>query len=416
MKIGFFVWEYPPRIVGGLGTYAQNMAPMLVRKGHDVTLFTINSGDLMTREVEQGVEIHRPMIIDMSDAFPLLVATDLRNWGTGLKFFADVFSYNLLSATKFVNELVKKQGYEFDLICCHDWLSAISGCSIKRELGLPFVYHMHSTEWGRTMNTGSTVVRDLEHCGYEHSDRVITVSYPMAEDLARHGWDSKKIDVCWNGIDPEQYSLKNVSEEKISEIRARHGIKDGEVMILFVGRLITIKGIVNLVKAMQPISEAHPEAKLVVLGSGDLEGTVMSLIKRLGIKNNVSVRFEFVPESERIAYYAACDIAALPSLYEPFGIVSLEAMAMEKPIVVGASGVSGFRDQVVPTGKDQTGVHVNGNDACDIAWGLGSLLDDMDEAALMGKRARKLVERHFTWDKVADSTIDVYEDVVACQR
>ena len=389
------------------------MAPMLVAKGHDVTLFTINPGDLMTSEVHQGVEIHRPLVIDMSDAFPLLVANDLRSWGTGLKFFADVFAYNLLSATKFVNELVKKQGCKFDMICCHDWLSAVSGCSIKRELGMPFVAHIHSTEWGRTMNTGSTVVRDIEYCGYEHADRVITVSYPMAEDLARHGWDPRKIDVCWNGIDPEQYSLDKVSQEKISEIHARHDIKDGEVMILFVGRLITVKGIVNLVKAMQPISEIHPKAKLVVLGSGDLEGTVMNLIKRLGIGNNVSVRFEFVPESERIAYYAACDIAVLPSLYEPFGIVSREAMAMKKPIVVGASGVSGFRDQVIPSGKDKTGVHVDGNDACDIAWGVGSLLDDMDEAALMGKRARKLVERHFTWDKVADSTIDVYNDVVA---
>lgn len=187
-------------------------------------------------------------------------------------------------------------------------------------------------------------------------------------------------------------------------------------MILFVGRLITIKGIVNLVMAMQSISEAHHEAKLVVLGSGGLENTVMNLIKKLGIGNNVGVRFEFVPESERIAYYAACDIAALPSLYEPFGIVSLEAMVMEKPIVVGASGVSGFRDQVIPSGKDKTGVHVDGNSACDIARGVGSLLDDMDEAALMGRRARKLVERHFTWDNVEDSTIDVYEDVVSCQR
>ncbi len=413
MKIGFFVWEYPPRIVRGLGTYAQNMAPMLVAKGHDVTLFMINPGDLLTSDVHQGVEIHRPKIIDMSDAFPLLVANDLRSWGTGLKFFADVFAYNLLSATKFVNELVRKQGYKFDMICCHDWLSAISGCSIKREVGLPFVTHIHSTEWGRTMNTGSTVVRDIEYCGYEHADRVITVSYPMEEDLARHGWNPRKIEVCWNGINPEQYSPEKVSQEKISEIRTRHGIKDGEVMILFVGRLITVKGIVNLVKAMQPISEAHPEAKLVVLGSGDLEGTVTNLIKRLGIGNDVSVRFEFVPESERIAYYAACDIAALPSLYEPFGIVSLEAMTLEKPIVVGASGVSGFRDQVIPSGKDQTGVHVNGNDTCDIAWGVGSLLDDMDEAVLMSKRAKKLVERHFTWDTVADSTIDVYTDVVA---
>jgi len=413
MKIGFFVWEYPPRIVGGLGTYAQNMAPTLVRKGHDVTLFTINPGDLMTREVQQGVEIHRPMIVDLSDAFPFLVANDLRSWGTGLRFFADVFTYNLLSATKFVNELVKKQGYEFDLICCHDWLSSISGCSIKRELNLPFVFHIHSAEWGRTMDTGSTVVRDLEYCGYEHSDRVITVSYPMEEDLARHGWDPKKIDVCWNGIDPEQYSPDKVSREKISEIRALHGVKEDEIMILFVGRLTAIKGIVNLVRAMSSVLDAHPEAKLVILGSGELETTVSSLIKRLGIGNNVSTRFEFVPESERIAYYAACDLAVLPSLYEPFGIVSLEAMAMEKPIVVGASGVSGFRDQVVPSGNGQTGVHVDGNNVYDIAWGINSLLDDMDEAVRMGKRGREVVKRHFTWDKAAESTINVYKGVVS---
>jgi len=413
MKIGFFVWEYPPRIVGGLGTYAQNMAPTLVRKGHDVTLFTINPGDLMTREVQQGVEIHRPMIVDLSDAFPFLVANDLRSWGTGLRFFADVFTYNLLSATKFVNELVKKQGYEFDLICCHDWLSSISGCSIKRELNLPFVFHIHSAEWGRTMDTGSTVVRDLEYCGYEHSDRVITVSYPMEEDLARHGWDPKKIDVCWNGIDPEQYSPDKVSREKISEIRALHGVKEDEIMILFVGRLTAIKGIVNLVRAMSSVLDAHPEAKLVILGSGELETTVSSLIKRLGIGNNVSTRFEFVPESERIAYYAACDLAVLPSLYEPFGIVSLEAMAMEKPIVVGASGVSGFRDQVVPSGNGQTGVHVDGNNVYDIAWGINSLLDDMNEAVRMGKRGREVVKRHFTWDKAAESTINVYKGVVS---
>ncbi|MEA3324593.1 MAG: glycosyltransferase family 4 protein [Euryarchaeota archaeon] len=161
------------------------------------------------------------------------------------------------------------------MICCHDWLSSISGCSAKTELDLPFVYHMHSTEWGRAMGAGSTVVSDLKYCGYEHADRVITVSYPMEEDIARHGWDPKKINVCWNGIDPEQYSPDKVSQEEISEIRTRHGIKDGEVMILFVGRLVTIKGIVNLVKAMQPISEAHPEAKHVVLGSGDLEGHFM---------------------------------------------------------------------------------------------------------------------------------------------
>ena len=96
---------------------------------------------------------------------------------------------------------------------------------------------------------------------------------------------------------------------------------------------------IRTVERLATTSEAHHEAKLVVLGSGGLEGTVLNLIKSPGIENNVSVRFEFVLESERIDYYTACDIAALPSPYKPFGIVSLEAIAMEKPIVVGASGV-----------------------------------------------------------------------------
>jgi glycosyltransferase involved in cell wall biosynthesis len=119
-----------------------------------------------------------------------------------------------------------------------------------------------------------------------------------------------------------------------------------------------------------------------------------------------------VPEPERIAYYAAADMCVFPSTYEPFGIVSLEAMSMAKPVVVGANGVVGFKEQVVSSGADQNGVHVNGNDPADIAWGLKEVLKDPDRAKRWGENGRKRVLQYFTWRKAAQQTLDVYESLL----
>ena len=155
MRLGFFVWEYPPGISGELGIYAENISRELMDMGHDISVFTKNNGELKTREVIRGVDVNRPMLIDGSNILPLFITEDLRKWDIELKFFNDILIYNVLSATKFVNELIKKEGYEFDIICAHDWLSAIAGLMIKKELGLPFVFHFHSTGWGRKLDGGS---------------------------------------------------------------------------------------------------------------------------------------------------------------------------------------------------------------------------------------------------------------------
>lgn len=96
--------------------------------------------------------------------------------------------------------------------------------------------------------------------------------------------------------------------------------------------------------------------------------TIVETAHRMGISDKVVCSFEFVPEKERILHYAAANLCVFPSIYEPCGIVSLEAMSMEKPVVVGAHGVVGFCEQVIPSGPDQNGVHVNGKDSIDIAW------------------------------------------------
>jgi len=409
MRVAFFAWEYPPVLVGGLGTYAENITRKFVELGHDVAVFSLNTGDLPTREIIKGVEVHRPLVTDASPVFPLL-SKDLEMWGVNLRFFSDFFLYNILSASKLVNDLVKQQGYKYDLVCYHDWLNSIAGIIAKRELKIPTVFHVHSTEWGRT-GDGSQIVKDLERTAASDATGIVTVSHAMKEDLTRHGWQENKIHVVWNGVDPEKYDPGRYSQEEVSRLRERYQVDSSTNMILFIGRLTWVKGIRNLVLAMPQVLSQYPNTKLVILGRGEEQKDIMELSDRLGIADKVHYRFEFVPETERILHYAAADLCVFPSIYEPFGIVSLEAMSMEKPLVVGANGVVGFREQVVPSGPHQSGIHVDGNNPVDIAWGIGEVLKDRERARTWGRNGRKRVLQYFTWTKAAEQTLRLYGEL-----
>ena len=415
MRIGFFVWEYPPRIFGGLGTYAEYITHEFVELGHDVSVFTLNPGDLKTREILKGVEVHRPLIADASDVFPVFVIDDLKKWGTNIRLFNDIFIYNILSATKFVNGLLQKERYKFDVVCVHDWLSSIAGLIIKNETKIPVVFHVHSTEWGRSGGQGSEVVSGLENATAQKADRIITVSHIMRDDLIRHGWPQSKISVVWNGVDPDQYDPQNCRSEDVAKIREKYGIAKDWNMILFLGRLNWVKSIRNLVQAMPTILSEYPKTKLVILGKGEEQRDIVEMAERLGIKDKIICRFEFVPEKERILHYAAADVCIFPSIYEPFGIVSLEAMAMAKPVIVGARGIVGFREQVVSSGPDQNGMHINGEDPADIAWGIKETLKDPQRAKAWGENGRKRVLEYFTWRKAAEQTIEIYKSLTLKQ-
>ncbi len=414
MRLAVMVYEYPPKIVGGLGTYAAEITRKFVLLENDVSVFTMNDdeGALPTRELWRGIEIHRPLHIDVSDSLPDVIAEDVRRWGRGIQFFSKILVYNYLSASKIVNELVKKEGFKYDILIAHDWLSVIAGITAKRELGLPLVFHVHSTEKGRTLGNGSEVVSSIEHRGGQMADLVVTVSNAMKEELAELGFPKEKIRVCYNGVDPQKYSPEQVDEEKKKEIRESYGINDDNQMILFIGRLVWIKGVDKLIMAMPHVLQKVPNAKLVIVGLGDMEGHLKNMVRGLKLEDAVKFRFEFVPEEERIAHYAACDLAAFPSLYEPFGIVALEAMSMEKPVVVGASGVSGMREIVLADGPGQCGFHINPNDPIDIAWGIVSSLQNNDRKLELGKNGRKRVLTEFTWDAIAKKTLEIYDELM----
>jgi len=414
MKIAVLVYEYPPKIVGGLGTYATEITRKFVLLDHDVTVFTMNDdeGSLPTREIWRGIEIHRPIHIDISDSLPDVVAEDVKKWGRGLQFFSKVLMYNYLSASKLINELVRKDEFKFDLVVAHDWLSIIAGAAIKRELKLPLVFHVHSTEKGRTLGNGSEVISNLELRGGKTADMVITVSNAMKEELKQLGFPEEKIRVCYNGVDPEKYNPNKVSKREIAQIRQKYGLKEEDLMIFFIGRLVWVKGVDKLVMAMQHVLKEIPNAKLVVVGMGDMQEYLEKLVENLKLQDAVKLRFEFIPEEERIIHYAACDVAVFPSLYEPFGIVTLEAMSMEKPVVVGARGVSGMREIVIPSGPEQCGFHINPNDPKDIAWGIVNAIKDPAKKEQLGKNGRKRVLENFTWDIIAKKTIKLYEEVI----
>ncbi|MCL5877888.1 MAG: glycosyltransferase family 4 protein [Candidatus Bathyarchaeota archaeon] len=413
MKIAVFVYEYPPKIVGGLGTYAAEITRKFVLNDHDVTVFTMNDdeGSMPTREIWRGIEIHRPLHIDISDSLPDVISEDIKKWGRGQQFFGKLMVYNYLSAAKLVNELIKQEAMKYDVVVAHDWLSAMGGVTVKRETNLPFAFHVHSTEKGRTMGNGSGVVSNIELRAGNMADMVVTVSYAMKDELIGLGFPREKIQVSYNGVDPQKYNPETVSKEDIQRIRAKYGIKDDEYMILFLGRLVVVKGVDKLIMAMPHILTKIPKAKLVIVGVGDLQEYLTNLTQITKMGDFVKFCFDFIPEEERIRHYAACDIAVFPSFYEPFGIVALEAMSMEKPVVVGAAGVSGMREIVICCGPEQCGYHIDPNNPSDIAWGVTNALESPEWQKTLGKNGRKRVLAEFTWNKIAEKTVKLYETI-----
>jgi len=411
LKIVHFSWEFPPVIYGGLGTFTAEITQKQSYFNNEVTVFSFNQNNgYNTYEKCNGVDVYRPKTLDLTDTFRLFADYELKSWGATFKFFADVLSYNIMSSSQLVNMLVRKEKKSFDIIDAHDWLGIIGGMSVKKELGIPLMFHVHSTEVGRSIGRGSHAIKDIEYEGGQVADCVITVSNAMRDELEKLGFPPHKIRVCWNGVDPAKYDPNKVNDEEKMQLRKRYGINENENMLLFVGRLVTVKGVGNLVNAMPNVLQEFPNTKLVILGIGDLEWGLKSQSEKLGIKDKVIFRTEFVSEKERIQHYATADCVVLPSTYEPFGIVCTESMSMAKPTVVGARGTNGFREQIIPNGDKKSGIHINPHDSNDIAWGIKQILQLEDKGKWIGKNARERVTKEFSWEIAAKRTLDIYNE------
>jgi len=152
LKIVHFSWEFPPVIYGGLGTFATEITQKQTYFGNEVTVFSLNENNgYKTYEKWNGIDVYRPKTLDLTSTYHLFADHELRSWGPNFKFFSDVINYNTMSAAQLVNLLVGKEKKSFDIIDAHDWLGIIGGMVVKKELGIPLMFHVHSTEVGRSI-------------------------------------------------------------------------------------------------------------------------------------------------------------------------------------------------------------------------------------------------------------------------
>jgi glycogen(starch) synthase len=395
MKVLMLSWEYPPHNVGGLGKHVTELVPALARAGVEVQLLTPRWAGGMGEEVvsDGTTTVHRvePPMADMPD------------------FFTGAWRTNVAIEEQ-GRRLLDRGGY--DLIHAHDWLVAFAGVALKHASHVPLLATIHATEYGRSRGipTGEMprAIHNVEWwLTYEAWRVVVCSSFMAAEIGAAFNTPVDKVDVVPNGVDTSRFDA--LAGADLTEFRRRYAL-DSEKIVFYVGRVVQEKGVHLLVEAMPKILAARPDAKLVVAGTG---GSLMSARGRaieLGLGDK-ALFTGFIPDDDRDRLFRVADVAAFPSLYEPFGIVALEAMAARVPVV--ASSVGGLADVVE---NDRTGLTVYPDSVDSLVWGITQTLDHPDWAAARIENAYRVVRERYNWDAIAAATIDVYRRVIDERR
>jgi glycogen(starch) synthase len=401
MRIAYMSIEFPPRIFGGLGVYVDEISREMVSQGERISVFTLGDGKLERYQDMNGVEVFRMYPIPIRDGLDVFLSAQTLSWGEGLHFLEDLISLNQLCAASIM------ENGPFHLCVAHDWLGLLGAMAVKRE-GIPMIFHVHGLEVGRTDNPNPQLVA-LEKKGAKVADLIITVSEAMKQELVGLGANPTKVRVCYHGVDGAFFDPDRADPKRLAALRKRYGYAKDDVVVLFMGRLESVKGIVQLFSAIPVVQAKHPKLKLLVVGKGSLESWALSEAKRLG---GITLVTDFLDAEDKMHHYALADLCVFPSIYEPFGIVALEAGAMGKAAVVGAAGTSGLAEIVKNPGDARpTGVHVNARDSQDIAWGINLALEDLDRLQSWGKNARIRVLEEFTWQKAAKRTMAIYMEV-----
>ena len=388
LRILMVSWEYPPKIVGGLGRHVEGLSEALIKRGHQVTVVTADTPKAQEREINHGVEIWRAM----------------PHHPPARDFIESVMQLNFNMVEKVIS--LSDSANQFDVVHVHDWLGAYAGKLFKHAFRLPLIATIHATEYGRNNGLHNDLQRhisDLEWwlC-YEAWEVIVCSRYMENEVKHIFGLPADKLKVIPNGIDPQK--MKAPEGADLTEFRSRYASSD-EKIILFVGRLVREKGVWLIIEAFQDLLKIVPEAKLIVVGKGPEEMYLRDHTRRLGLEQKIFFT-GFIEDKLRNLLYQVCNVAVFPSLYEPFGIVALEAMALGKPTIVSDTGGLG---EVVKHGS--TGLKFAPGDKRALARVLADALLDFDLAqniAINGKEEAEL----YSWDKVAQKTEQVYRDVI----
>jgi glycosyltransferase involved in cell wall biosynthesis len=387
LKVVMLTWEFPPRIIGGIATHVYNLSINLVKLGVGVHVVTCDFPNTPSYEVVEGVEVHR------FDSYSI-PTPDFAAW-------VQLMNLNMQRAAA---HIIKSENSGLLIIHAHDWLSAKAGIGLKHLNRLPLVSTIHATEYGRrggVFSDYNRMIHEIEVWLGSESKRVVCCSRFMAEQVNKVlGVPYEKIRVIPNGIDPSIFTnLKGVEE-----VRSRFAER-GERLVLFVGRLVVEKGVLVLLEAIPRVLQ-RVDAKFVIAGDGYLRGEVVKRVAESGLGGKVHVTGYLDTDTLRRLFLAA-DVCVIPSLYEPFGIVALEAMAAGCPVV--ASDTGGLSEIIE---HEKTGVKVYPNNPDSLAWGILRVLESKDLVELLKKNMREKVEREYKWSTIAQATKAVYEEAL----
>ncbi|MDU0349489.1 glycogen synthase [Actinomyces sp. MRS3W] len=402
MRVDLLTKEYPPFIYGGAGVHVNELAKVL-RPLADVRVHAFGGPR------EPGTEGADPGVTGYPEVAELDGANAaLRTFGVDLEMVPGV------------------EGA--DIVHSHTWYANLAGHLAGLLYGIPHILSAHSLEpmrpWkAEQLGGGYALSSWAEQQAYEGASAIIAVSNGMREDILKSypNVDPERVKVVHNGIDLAGWARPDDAEFEAlaADVRGRYGIDTSRPTVVFVGRITRQKGLPHLLRAVEKL----PAEVQVILCAGapdtpEIKAEVDAAVTALQAqRTGVIMIEEMLPHRELQAVLAASDVFVCPSVYEPLGIVNLEAMAMGLPVVGSATGgipdviVDGETGYLVPIEQltDGTGTPINPEQfATDLAERLADLVMDADKAQEMGRAARKRVEEHFSWTAIAERTMEVY--------
>ncbi|WNR43700.1 1,4-alpha-glucan branching protein domain-containing protein [Paenibacillus roseipurpureus] len=396
LHILMLAWEYPPHVIGGLARAVCDLSQQLASEGHTVHVVTCQAHGCSSYEVVEGVHIHRAAALPTADT---------------LHFLDRVLQMNL--AFTDVVLALSRQGLQIDLIHAHDWLVYYASQSVKQELGVPLLATIHATEIGRNRGKLESPlqkrIHTLESKLTETADHVIVCSHAMQQEVRTlFHLPAHQITTIPNGVSsfrkPKQtdQATNRLLHEAISSVNG------SSRLLAFLGRLVYEKGVHTLLAAMPLVLERFPDTTLIIAG----EGPERQSLEALASPNHERILFTgFLDENDKNILLEAAALCIFPSLYEPFGLVALEAMASGTPLI--ASEVGGLKE-IVNTGSNGCTFPPHDSDA--LARHIIQLFEQPAVAEALASNALQSLYPMYDWARIGSLTTELYERVRSDQR
>ena len=387
LRILMLTWEYPPKSVGGIARHVEDLAAAIAETNNEIHVVTVGAEDAPEYEIVGGVHVHR------FEPYPVN-APDFLTW---------ILQLNV-KMQETVARMVRNEG-SFDIVHAHDWLVAFAGAAAKHAYQIPLVATIHATEAGRNHglhNDHQRYIASVEWWLAYEAWRIIVCSNHMQEEVQRvFNAPRDKTMVLPNGVDAQKFETLNIEPG----FKSRYAF-DYEKIIFFVGRLVQEKGVQVLIDSAPAILRACPEAKFVIAGKGPMEEERRRQAQACGLGDKIHFT-GYIDDDTRNKLYGVSSVAVFPSLYEPFGIVALEAMAAGTPVVVSDTG---GLSEIITHGEN--GLKAYPGNANSLGNNVIRLLTDEAYAGQIRNRAGCLVKEVYDWRTIAGNTLDLYESIL----